>query len=260
MSDHMNISEKLVPALIDEGFAAGRLMVLSSPSELSRLKAASPSCAVMAGESTTSAQGGTYFRVQTVSVYLKTSLMADSASERADAEAAFEMVCRAVEKTFPDTPYSHAVISSAGDTVLMRKISLDVHATPSQPAGDMMLDTLQLPDMYIKYQPPQVLAHTDRTIDGGEVTFVQESTGGALIDVYGSGSFGCIPYDLLCQLRELCLRPDGIYVLICADGQLLNVRFRHEDAPAIEMTPVTAKPVYGADDLFCGIIKLKEVI
>lgn len=106
-----------------------------------------------------------------------------------------------------------------------------------------------------------VLAATVQTIDGGSVTFAQENMQGDSIDIvaYENSGWRYLTYDVVKQIKTLAAVPGAEYTLILPDGLALQVRFRHEDAPVLELTPIVQRVAYDDSDYFYGTIKLKEV-
>lgn len=116
-------------------------------------------------------------------------------------------------------------------------------------------------DLYIaEFAASAVIATKEATIDGGEVIFAQANGGGNSIDLVGYENSGWLTYATLNQIKAMSQYPAGEYLLEKADGSTVLVRFRHEEAPVIDVTPLIERAEYDDTDYFYGTIKLAEVV
>lgn len=106
-----------------------------------------------------------------------------------------------------------------------------------------------------------VIAATVQTVDGGSVTFSQINAQGDSIDIiaYENSGWRYLTYAVVKQLLSLAATVGEEYTLVLADGSARQVRFRHEDAPVLELVPLSQRVLYDDGDYFYGTIKLKEV-
>jgi hypothetical protein len=82
---------------------------------------------------------------------------------------------------------------------------------------------------------------------------------GRPITLVGDLNTSWIDYETLSNLQSLASVQYAQYTLVFGD-EIYNVRFRHEDSPVIEATPVAEYPEYANNDKFAElIIKLMEV-
>lgn len=113
-------------------------------------------------------------------------------------------------------------------------------------------------DLYLDPFSDNVTSTAEQTIDGETVVFSQ-TTSGQSIDLIGYETSGWLTYGVLKQLHALSNVAGAVYALELADGTVKQVRFRHEEKPAVDMTPIVSRSVYDNDDYFYGTIKLAEV-
>lgn len=97
----------------------------------------------------------------------------------------------------------------------------------------------------------------ERTLSGGVVVY-GNSISGRPIDLEGRENMCWITYASVKALQAMASVQDAQYDLIYEDEQL-SVRFRHEESPTIEFTPILEKPAYNDSDYFNCKIRLMEV-
>ncbi len=99
---------------------------------------------------------------------------------------------------------------------------------------------------------PTVAATKEVTVSGDEVVFAQAVNTGTQIDLVAYEDGPWLSRSQVNALVAMAAVPDATYVLQYR-GDTYEVRFRHEDAPAVEVMPL-----YAADNptLFFGRIKL----
>jgi hypothetical protein len=121
------------------------------------------------------------------------------------------------------------------------------------------LGALELPGHLVRDgEFDQIAAHAsiETSLDGSEIAFVQAASGGDQIDLIAE-----TPHFTRAQivaLTEMSRDAAATYELI-SGADVSIVRFRYENAPVIEVTPVPSRPEYTDDDNYSGRIKLKEV-
>ncbi|MBF0517273.1 MAG: hypothetical protein HQK97_09185, partial [Nitrospirae bacterium] len=97
----------------------------------------------------------------------------------------------------------------------------------------------------------------ERTLSGGVVVY-GNAINGRPIDLEGRDNMCWITYEAVKALQAMASVQDAVYVLVYEDEQF-NVRFRHEESPAIEFTPIIDRSAYSDSDYFNCKIKLMEV-
>ncbi|NDY56337.1 hypothetical protein G3N56_06215 [Desulfovibrio sulfodismutans] len=102
-------------------------------------------------------------------------------------------------------------------------------------------------------------AEVDVTLSGRPVVWERPRQGGRPIDLAGGANTAWLPRATLLALRGLADIPGGVFDLAW-DGEIYRVRFRNEDAPAIEAEAVRPGPGIPAAMKYRNIvIKLMEV-
>ncbi|MBF0607689.1 MAG: hypothetical protein HQL61_09100 [Magnetococcales bacterium] len=122
-----------------------------------------------------------------------------------------------------------------GDLVLPDDLTLDA-------------DTLTWTGLY---------AATERTLDGNLVVFESYATGRPVTLVAQQDS-GWLTYEQVKALLAMASVKGATYPLVFEDN-IYPVRFRNEDAPAVDVSPVLPRPNTADSDYFTGKIKLIEV-
>ncbi|MEO5357789.1 MAG: hypothetical protein H7844_10885 [Nitrospirae bacterium YQR-1] len=97
----------------------------------------------------------------------------------------------------------------------------------------------------------------EKTLSGGLVIYGGEVTGRS-IDLTGDTDYGWITYEDLRTLVAMAGASGETYELQF-NNDTYTVRFRQEDAPVLDFTPVTNMSGYDDYDYFYGTIKLMEV-
>ncbi|MBF0519463.1 MAG: hypothetical protein HQK92_07055 [Nitrospirae bacterium] len=97
----------------------------------------------------------------------------------------------------------------------------------------------------------------ERTLSGDVVIYGTEITG-QIIDLTGGSDYGWITYKDLKMLVDMASVYGETYELNY-NGDTFTVRFRHEDSPVLEFTPVADTAEFIDNDYFYGVIKLMEV-
>ncbi len=124
--------------------------------------------------------------------------------------------------------------------------------------GDIELPDDLIFDNYFEWTGQA--AAIDRTLSGGVVVYANEISGRP-INLMGDKNYAWLTFAQVKALQQMAGVIGGVYELIYGD-QLFSVRFRIEDAPAIDVKPILDMPHYDYDndeDYFYGTIKLMEV-
>lgn len=127
------------------------------------------------------------------------------------------------------------------------------------------LDAIALGDSMVwreRYQSQGVAQSVRPTLGGVPVVFSQAIEKGTKITLatyrVGGNLYGALRRSVLTQVLARAAVPGAVYVLNF-NGSNYDVIFRHEEAPAVDMTPVYARVADEADDYFEGEIKLLTV-
>lgn len=124
------------------------------------------------------------------------------------------------------------------------------------------LHTTALPGLVLENDvaPGAVRATVAETLSGRKVIWEQPLNGGGSFDLVGGSDFGWLPRSVLAALAALANVVGATYTLTAPDASTRTVRFRHEDGPAVEATPLVPRPNQGAGDYYNNVtIKLMEV-
>lgn len=97
-----------------------------------------------------------------------------------------------------------------------------------------------------------------RTLGGLPVVFSGQLTKGEEITLVADSDIGWLKKSVVDQLLTKAAVPGAQYVL-GFNGQNINVIFRHNDPPAVDMTPIFPREAQGDDDYMRGSIKLLTV-
>ena len=122
------------------------------------------------------------------------------------------------------------------------------------------IDSIELPDLVMEGQFgwSGVRASVDRSPSGAPIVWEGE-TAGRPIDLVGTVEAAWISRATLKSLRDLAGVPGATYTLTFG-SETFMVRFRHEDAPVIEATPVMPTPETEDEDRYNQVrIKLMEI-
>lgn len=118
------------------------------------------------------------------------------------------------------------------------------------------LEDLAWPD---ELSPYGLEAEVDVTLSGRPVIWERARQGGRPIDLVGGANAAWLPRATIAALRDLADTPAGTFDLIWS-GVTYRVRFRNEDAPAVEAEAVRPGPNIPATMKYRNItIKLMEV-
>ena len=113
-----------------------------------------------------------------------------------------------------------------------------------------------------RYQSQSVAQTVRPTLGAVPVVFSQAIEKGTKITLasyrVGGNLYGANRRSVVAQVLARAAVPGAVYVL-SFNGTNYDVIFRHEEAPAVDMTPVYARVADEADDYFEGEIKLLTV-
>lgn len=129
--------------------------------------------------------------------------------------------------------------------------------------SDMLLATIALPGLVVESDiaPTAVRAETTKTLSGRLVIWETTEHGGKNIDLSGGTDYGWLTRADLIALQALASVAGATYTLTLADDAgTITVRFRNEDQPAIEASPLVPRPNPADTDYYNNTrIKLMEV-
>lgn len=117
-----------------------------------------------------------------------------------------------------------------------------------------------LPDLVINDEISWsgIRCEISRTLDGSLLVWEQEIAGRPMTLV-GRNDTAWITRRILFDVMGLAEVVGGVYVLNY-EGEIYNVRFRHEDEPVISSVPVVERPNPSNNDWYSNVmIKLMEV-
>jgi hypothetical protein len=113
-----------------------------------------------------------------------------------------------------------------------------------------------------RYQSQAVAQATRRTIGGRHVTFYAGLTTGFPVTLQATEQEGWVPYSAYLSLKALADIPGyghpdhGTSLVLSFHGTSLDVMFRHEDAPALDLRPLSTKQALSGTDYMIGTLKL----
>ncbi len=124
------------------------------------------------------------------------------------------------------------------------------------------LNTTALPGLVREndISPGAVRATVAETLSGRTVIWEEPVNGGSSFDLIGGADYGWLTRADLAALAALASVVGAHYTLTLPDNSTKQVRFRNENAPAVEGTPAVARPNQAATDYYTNVrIKLMEV-
>lgn len=116
-----------------------------------------------------------------------------------------------------------------------------------------------------RYQSVKALQTTRRTLGGGLVVFYGTAIAGRAITLRAGSDRGWVKYSDYQSLLALALEPGfghpdhGSTMTLTYGAETFNVMFRHEDSPAVDLTPLVDTVNLGADSYMTGSIKLLTI-
>lgn len=99
---------------------------------------------------------------------------------------------------------------------------------------------------------------TEMTLDGTLVIW-EDDIGNQTIDLVSTKNTAWLTYAQVRALKELAKIKGAVYTLEY-NNEVLNVRFRSEDNPVLEVAPLIPRSNTADSDYFYGTIKLMEVV
>ena len=108
------------------------------------------------------------------------------------------------------------------------------------------------------FGPSALSANSAVTLGGRMVVWERGRTGGRPIDLVGTMESGWITGSQLSQLAEWAATV-GWRGLLVYESVSVMVRFRHEDPPVLDVSPLIPRPNSSSTDYYHGRIKLAEV-
>jgi hypothetical protein len=123
----------------------------------------------------------------------------------------------------------------------------------------LSLSGILLPDLVLSddFGWTGIVGSSERSLGGRPIVF-EAAISGRPLDLYGGPDFGWITKSTLAQLVSLASVPFQSFTLVY-EGASYNVRFRHEDSPAISADPLIPRPNSEDTDYYNNVlIKLKE--
>lgn len=125
----------------------------------------------------------------------------------------------------------------------------------------IVLDSLTLPQDLAwvdEFQDTQVISKVNETLTGRKVVWERQREG-RLITLSGTADQAWIERSDLITLYNMASVPEANYSLNF-EGTLYTVRFRNEEQPVIEATPLVGRPNHETGDYYNNLlIKLAEV-
>lgn len=124
----------------------------------------------------------------------------------------------------------------------------------------IQIDTVTLPDLVIdgEFEFTGVRAEVAHSLGGTPIVW-EDSIQGKPLDLVGTRDEGWIDRTTLLALQALAGVAGATYTLTY-ESDTYNVRFRHEDVPAIEAFPIIPRPNPDGTDWYSNVrIKLMEV-
>lgn len=109
-----------------------------------------------------------------------------------------------------------------------------------------------------RYESQLVQQSVRRTLGGTPVIFSAALTKGESITLTAGADMGWLRKSVVAQLLQRAATPGAQYVL-SFNGQNINVMFRHNDPPAVDMTPIFPREQDEDSDYMRGSIKLITV-
>jgi hypothetical protein len=114
-------------------------------------------------------------------------------------------------------------------------------------------------DMYLEpaHNWVGVVASVERSVGGGLIIWENSIEGGEPLDLVSTENMGWMTYATFMEIKALAAVARAPYSLVYRT-ETFTVRFRHEDAPALEVSPIIPRKEMTNDaySYFYGKIKL----
>jgi hypothetical protein len=117
----------------------------------------------------------------------------------------------------------------------------------------VILGGITLPDVVLdqEFGRQEVEAIVEYALDGTPIVWTQSSIGSPLV-LTGGEDWGWITRSVLLQLQALARIPGATYTLDY-EGTEYTVRFRHENAPVLEASPLLPRPNQDVTDFYNNV-------
>ena len=109
-----------------------------------------------------------------------------------------------------------------------------------------------------RHQSQNVAQNVDRLLGGGVVIHSAPLTNGEKITLQATSSTGWLTKVQKDYILSLANGVGTTHVLDY-NGTIMNVMFRHNEPPAVDLRPLIDRPVHDNTDYFIGTIKLLKV-
>jgi len=103
-----------------------------------------------------------------------------------------------------------------------------------------------------------VAGSVERSLGGSLIIWESTLVGGEPLDLVAEVDSGWVPYATMLQLKALVPPLSASYELNYR-SQIYNVRFRHEEAPVLDVLPLMTEREFESDSFYYGKIKLMVV-
>jgi hypothetical protein len=103
-----------------------------------------------------------------------------------------------------------------------------------------------------------VAGSVERSLGGGLIIWENTLTGGEPLDLVAESNSGWISYSIMLDLKALVPHLEASYELNYR-SQIYTVRFRHEEAPVLDVVPLITEREFESDSFYYGKIKLMVV-
>lgn len=116
-----------------------------------------------------------------------------------------------------------------------------------------------------RFQSYQVAQTVNRTVGGKAVVFATPLQAGRKITLESTQEQGWLSLDTVESLMAMAATVGSSFLFECGDETVIggiesqNVIFRHNEPPALEITPIINRPKHEAADMFYGKIKLLTI-
>lgn len=122
--------------------------------------------------------------------------------------------------------------------------------------GTQLSGSLQWTD---RYNFSSIAQTTERTLSGNLVIFNASLVSGMPITLEATQDTGWFTGAMVTAIRTMADTLNGTFALDWHQEESYNVKFMHDDPPAIQFTPLVGKVPQTGTDYFTGTIKLFTV-
>ena len=116
-----------------------------------------------------------------------------------------------------------------------------------------------------RFQSYQVAQTVNRTVGGKAVVFATPLQAGRKITLESTQEQGWLTLAMVEDLVAMSATIGSSFLFECGDETVLggietqNVIFRHNEPPALEITPIINRPTHETTDMFYGKVKLLTI-